>query len=354
MGLNEKFFKSAAGEVVAADNFNTVIYTGDGSTKPITSLNFAPDLIWIKERSGTDRHVLIDTIRGTNSQLSSQDANAETTYSSNLVSFDTNGFTLGSASETNGSNETYVAWNWYAPTSQSIGASGSRLASTIKKNVTAGFSIVSYAGASNSTADTSNNSGAYWSVGHGLDATPDLVIVKKTNAAGGWYVGGAALGSTGANGNHLVLNTLAAQVGEANILWGGSQTFNDTTFGIGGWDVVNRNGDSYIAYCFHSVDGYSKIDTYEGKGSSTRTVETGFTPSFLLIKNADAGNSWVIFDNKRSTSNTRDEALFPNDSGAEYDYGNSGVNFNSTSFSLTVNAGEVNSLNKTYIYLAIA
>jgi len=97
-----------------ASSFNIETYTGNASTNSITGLGFSPNLIWLKERSGTDRHVLIDTIRGANSQLSSNDNNAETTYSSNLDSFETDGFTLGSASETNGNGETYVGWTWKA------------------------------------------------------------------------------------------------------------------------------------------------------------------------------------------------------------------------------------------------
>ena len=109
-----------------------------------------------------------------------------------------------------------------------------------------------------------------------------------------------------------------------------------------------------INYCFTSIPGYSKIGSYLGTGSSTNTLYTGFEPTFLLVKNTSGANSWVIFDNKRSTSNPRDEALFPNLSDAEYSYPNSGVNFNSTGFSLTQSTGEVNGSGDTYIFLAIA
>ena len=95
-----------------ANSFNAKAYSGNSGTNTITGVGFKPDLIWLKERSGTDRHVLIDTIRGTNSQLSSNDNNAVTTYTSNLNSFNADGFTLGGATETNGNGETYISWNW--------------------------------------------------------------------------------------------------------------------------------------------------------------------------------------------------------------------------------------------------
>ncbi len=97
-----------------AKSFDIKAYTGNQSTNSITGVGFKPDLIWLKERSGTDRHVLFDVFRGDDSQLTPDSNAAVTTYASNLNSFDTDGFTLGDATETNGNNETYVAWTWKA------------------------------------------------------------------------------------------------------------------------------------------------------------------------------------------------------------------------------------------------
>ena len=352
MGLNEKFFKSAAGGVVATDNFMPVVYSGNGtSSNQITTVGFEPDMIWIKNRTiNGENSALVDVLRNSLGNILYPNlTNAEA--SGGYFTGRSNGFNIGTGNLNISGTNNYIAWCWKAPTAQSIGASGSRIASSIKKNVDAGFSIVSYAGASNSTADTSNNSGAYWSVGHGLDATPDLVIVKKTNAAGGWYVGGAALGSTGSNGNHLVLNSSAAQAGEANILWGGSQTFNDTTFGLGGWDVVNRNGDSYIAYCFTSITGYQKVGTYVGNGSTGQSITTGFEPSFLLIRKADDSQNWIMLDNVRDSSNPKTKTLLADTSGAET-VTTQNLSFTSTGF--TLSNFHVNDNGTTFIYLAIA
>ena len=93
MGLNEKFFKSAAGGVVPTDNFNTVLYDGTGGTKSITGVGFKPDLNWIKDRDGTPSHVLHDIIRGVTKRLMSNNTNAEDT-GSQINSFDTDGFTV--------------------------------------------------------------------------------------------------------------------------------------------------------------------------------------------------------------------------------------------------------------------
>ena len=330
----------AAPPLVPADNFNTVLYNGNGGTQSITSVGFAPDFTWIKSTTLAVDHAAFDTVRGATKYLSPSTTGAEGTYSTVLNAFGSNGFTVGSNAGVNFSGQTYVSWNWKAGGTAVSNTDGT-ITSQVSANVYAGFSVITYNGATNATADTSNNGGAYWSVAHGLGAAPDLVFVKKRNGAGGWYVGGAALGSTGANGNHLVLNDSAAQVGEANILWGGSQTFNATTFGLGGWDVVNRNGDSYVAYCFKSISDYSKVGSFVGTGTSGNFVYVGFQPRFVLVKPIYA-DSWRIVGFNGTYE------LRPNSSGAESN--NNVLTINPTGF--TLNTADANSGN--VMYLAIA
>ena len=49
----------------STDNFNTVTYTGNGSTQSITGVGFQPDWCWIKRRNGTASHEAYDAVRGT-------------------------------------------------------------------------------------------------------------------------------------------------------------------------------------------------------------------------------------------------------------------------------------------------
>ena len=250
----------------------------------------------------------------------------------------------------NGQN--YVAWNFKAGGAAVANTDGI-ISTQVSANTTLGFSVITYDGATNATADTSNNSGTYWNVAHGLGATPDLVLVKKTNAAGGWYVGGAALSSTGINGNHLALNDSAAQVGEANILWGGSQTFNATTFGLGAWDVVNRNGDSYVAYNFTSISGYSKVGTYTGTGVAGEAgslVNVGFLPQFVVVKRTDAVNSWVV-----SSTLLGYNDIYWNLNSTQFASGTLyGAHYTSSGFFFNTADGSRNASGATYIYMAIA
>jgi hypothetical protein len=221
------------------------------------------------------------------------------------------------------------------------------ITSSVSANPDAGFSIVKYDGATNATTDTSNNGGSYWNVGHGLSSPPEMVIVKKTNAGGGWYVGFNLSGVGSFDiGSHLVLNATAAKVDTtSDILWG-NQNPTSTTFGLGGWDVVNRNGDSYIAYCFHSVDGYQKVGSYTGNRPTDVVIDTGFAPRFVMIKCNASGESWTVVDSSRE-----DNLLHPNTSGAEQSY--TGVSLTSTGFTVH-DSGLSNTNGATHIYLAIA
>ncbi len=97
-----------------ADNFNTVLYTGTGSSQNITGVGFQPDWTWIKCRSVARDNVLTDNVRGATKALVSNTTGAETTDASGLTSFDSDGFTVGGANAYGGNGETHVGWNWKA------------------------------------------------------------------------------------------------------------------------------------------------------------------------------------------------------------------------------------------------
>ena len=82
--------------IKAKEHFDTLLYTGNGATQSITGLEFAPDFVWIKERSSTSNHTLGDTVRGANKILESNDGDAEhepDAGAHRFKSFDPNGFT---------------------------------------------------------------------------------------------------------------------------------------------------------------------------------------------------------------------------------------------------------------------
>ena len=81
------------------DHFNTVLYTGNGSTQSITGVGFEPNAVWIKDRSTTESHHLYDSVRGATETLLVNQSQAEFTGSDRLTSFDSDGFSLGATME---------------------------------------------------------------------------------------------------------------------------------------------------------------------------------------------------------------------------------------------------------------
>ena len=86
-----------------SDYFNTVLYTGDGTSgRNITGVGFQPDWVWIKNRdNGARYHTLNDSVRGVNKQLFSNRTNAEETDTEQLQAFISDGFTVGNNANTN-------------------------------------------------------------------------------------------------------------------------------------------------------------------------------------------------------------------------------------------------------------
>jgi hypothetical protein len=325
--------------VVPSANFNTVLWTGDGSTKSITGVGFQPDLVWGKNRVEAWNNTLFDAVRGTGKLLQSNLSNAETNNDvwGYLSAFNSDGFTLTAGSsgidQVNDNSDAYVAWNWKANGSGSANTVGD-IDSTVSVNTDAGFSIVSYEG-----------SGSAETVGHGLGVIPEIVIIKNRERSAQWMVYHEDIGAT----KFVELSTTAAESTDA--------AFNDTAptatvFSVGGSsNATNASGEDLIAYCFHSVDGYSKVGSYEGNADDDGTfVYTGFRPEMIIIKNIDAVQNWYTFDSARDALNPITNPLSPNSSGTE---DTASCDFLSNGFKMRDDDAAWNGAN-TYIYIAFA
>jgi len=327
----------------AGKYFNIVLYTGNGAaSRPITGVGFKPDVVWTKRRSTSDNHHLFDSVRVVSSvpqRLFPNLTNVEDGNFGSLDSFDDDGFTVGSNVATNANGVTYVAWNWNAGGSTVTNTSGT-ISAQVRASQIARFSIVTYTG--------NGTSGA--TVGHGLGATPSMIIVQTRTGTNNRDkpVYHASLGNTRA----LVLNSTAAQDTWAGY-WNNTSP-NSTTFTLGNDQNTNTNGSTYVAYCFAAVPGYSAISSYTGNGSTDGPfVFTGFRPEFILVKRADtSGQNWRIQDAARDTFNTTQYALYPNTSGAE-DSGFA-IDFLSNGFKLRLTDNGSNASGSTYIYAAFA
>ena len=323
-------------------------YNGTATNIDYLGMAFQPDFVWIKDRDTSgNSHRLVDSVRLATKALISNGNFSELTETTGLTSFDSNGFTLGNNNAYTNSTKKHVAWCWYAPTSESIGASGSRVASTVKKNVDAGFSIVTF------TCPSSNQN---FQIGHGLGVKPDMVIMKKRNATHAWLVWHKDL-SAEINMLFLDQNLDEAGITQDDRSWG-QQSFTDTTISTSTGYSYDAN-DTVVSYCFANIAGYQKLGSYTGGGASNVTVNLDFSPRFVMIKRATGGNgNWVMYDNVRQTGSVPYDnysILLADDSYQEQaDNTIRGIQFTSTGIVLNQNYVLTNNSGDTYIYWAIA
>jgi hypothetical protein len=318
-------------------------YTGTGATASISnavnSLSFQPDFVWIKTRSTVSSNILFDSLRGTLNYVTSNSNGAAATLAGSLTSFNSNGFSLGTDSNTNGSGTTFVGWQWNAGGSTVTNTSGT-ISAQVRANATAGFSIATYTG-----------TGANATVGHGLGVAPKMIIVKKRSAIQSWSVYHASL----ANTQYLVLDTTAGAATLAT-MWN-STTPTSSVFSVGTDGNVNTSTATYVAYCFSEVAGYSRIGSYTGNGSADGPfVYCGFRPRFIMYKRTDAaGSAWYILDSTRGAYNANTPVLYPNLTNAEGNFSSAqGPDFLSNGFKVHDTAADTNLNGATYIFMAFA
>jgi hypothetical protein len=320
-----------------ADYFNTVLYTGTGATHNITGVGFQPDWVWIKHRNNPTayNHRLYDSVRGATKNIASNETDAEITSSTELTSFDSDGFTLGSGNPANQNTINHVAWNWLAGTTSS-NTDGS-ITSSVSANTTAGFSIVSYTG--------NNTAGA--TVGHGLSQEPDVMIFKnRSDGTTAWCVYHSAKGTSGTGR----LNATNA-FGDTTFI---TTTPSSSVFTLTNTTIVNGSSNSIIAYCFAEKKGFSKFGSYTGNGSTDGTfVYTGFKPAFVIQKRYSSIGSWYLWDNVREPSNVVTKRLVANTTAAEASNYNT-LDFLSNGFKFRDTNNEWNGSGDSYIYMAFA
>ena len=285
---------------------------------------------------------MFDSIRGFTKTLNSNGTSADYTWTGNLnLTPNSTGFSIGPDSTEqvlNVNSATYVAWQWKAGGAAVANTSGS-ISSQVSVNSTAGFSIVTYTG-----------TGANATVGHGLGVAPSMVIVKsRISAVNNWNIYNANLTSA----VYKLLFTSDAEVSDATS-WN-STAPTSSVFSLGTNTGTNANTETFVAYCFAPIAGYSAIGKYTGNGSADGPfVYLGFRPRFILYKNASyAGTGWAMLDSSRDTFNVLNDRLFAESSAAE-DTSVSPIDFTSNGFKVRSTNDGVNKSGDTIIYMAFA
>ena len=354
------------------DHFNIVLKSmSTNSEEAITGVGFQPDWIWGKSRNSSYDHHIYDSLRGATKYVLANSNSSETTDANSLKSFDADGFTVGSGSTfapySNGNN--VVFWCWKAggaptasntagvgevPTAGSVLIDGKQatapLAGSIKidklsANTLSGFSIVTY------TA----NSNTQCTLPHGLNSAPNMVIIKNRDASsnGQWVIGQDQNGFTG----QLYLDDGGAFSSNSGSFANTAPTSSVVTINTD--NTVNEGTDEFVMYCFHNVEGFSKIGSYGGNNSTDGPyVYTGFRPSWIMLKRSNDSGSFQLLDDKRNPSNPTDLYLFTPGNGAEVDGSGLGtpiiVDFLSNGFKVRSTEAVYNSSGGRFLYLAFA
>jgi len=331
--------------------FAATLYTGNSTSRTITT-GMQSDLIWIKQRNTVRPNVIFDTVNTSsfasgNSKylVANTDGALTSNNSTQLTGVTSTGFTMGAdnSDQINHTGSTAVAWTWKANGSGSSNTDGS-LSATVSANATAGFSIGKYTGWVRGTDSKT--------IGHGLGATPKMILVKALEDTEDWRVFHA--GNTAApETDYLVLNTAVATADDATA-WNDTAP-TSTVWTVGGGGEVSEAGEDYIAYCFADVQGFSKFGSYVGNGDADGPmVFTGFRPSFILGKNTGtADNHWFIVDAARSPYNGDSKWLKVDSAAAEL---TNLVNpdFLSNGFKIRSSDDIYNDSGETFIYAAFA
>ena len=180
---------------------------------------------------------------------------------------------------------------------------------------------------------------------------PDVIINKGLNS-NEWYSYFKAIGG----GTHWIdLSGTGAKVDDAN-MWNDTDA-TSTLFTVGNSGGSNGSSVEYIAYCFTSIQGYSKFGSYTGNANDDGPfIYTGFKPKFAIFKASSAsGEGWAIRDSARSPFNQMSHKLSANVNAAEGTTADDNdCDFLSNGIKLRSNDNQMNKTGTTFIYIAFA
>ena len=343
MSNTKTIMGQASNQYVALPNvedvFSTYLYEGNGSTQTITNgidLDGEGGLVWIKDRDNSGYiHNIYDTERGLSGgfglRLQTNATSAEAVTTGTISSFNGNGFSLGDNAFVNNSGSSIASWTF--------------------RKAPKFFTCLTYSGTGPGSAANEQQ------VSHDLGVKPGIVIIKRTDATGDWWVFTDVI--DGSN-DYAYLNQSAAFGNSAN------NVATDSVFNVGG--SLNTSGATYVAYLFASNDGDGgfnggdiiKCGSYTGNGSTDGPeIDLGFEPQWVMIKKSSDSENWYIYDSMRGVitgphENGLDKKLYANSDISERGLnGGDPINFGASGFNIGTADNEINGSGGTYIYMAI-
>ena len=342
MSVSDNIDPAQTDDNIPTKQFNTITWTGNRSNNStvnnITGVGFQPDLVWLKILNNTYDHRLVDSSRGVTEAIRSNKTTAEQTEANGLYQFGSDGFSVKGDNNYNSNGDPFIGYCWRANGGTTASNSDGDITSTVQANTNAGFSIVTY------TGDNTDHRGVGYgsaNIGHGLDSAPEFIITKRRDGTGGWY-------------------TLHASAGIGYLSLESSGTFQSgavpfgpalpTTTTFGGYSANNNSSHTYVCYCWHSVEGYSKFGSFEGNANADGPfIYTGFRPRLLFIKNIDSSSAWGVYDGERPGFNDCDLGAWNETTGYNNNIGSYPCDILSNGFKLRTSNSTVNS-SHTWVY----
>lgn len=303
---------SGQGALYVNDVFSAYTYTGTGSTQTINNgidLAGKGGMVWLKSRSGSNNHILANTVNGTGHNLRPNLSDADT-GGGDITWFTATGYEEWASGYNNAPGQSYVSWTF--------------------RKAPKFFDVVTYTG----------DGVAGRQIPHGLGVQAGFITVKATSATGDWD--SYHRSATG----DLKLNLADAQTASRAIV----AAAGANTFTVSG--AANTNGVSYVAYLWAhdpSADGIIQCVSFATDGSGNATVNSGWAngSQFAMMKAASTTGGWEMYDTARTSAwSGNDARLHANLSSAE----DSVARISASGTSITF-AGL--SANSTYIYMAI-
>ena len=316
-------------------HFDTLLFTANASTQVVTGLDFQPDWVWGKSRDDAYDHELYDSVRGATKRLKSNQTDQELTNAQNLQSFNSNGFTLGSATNMNyNSGSDIVAWNWNAGDTD-----GKTYTVTVVDDSGNKFRFDGY-GTSAVTLDLAEG-GTY------IFNYPSGHPFRFSTTSDGTHGGGSEY-TTGVTHNSSTQVTIVVAASAPQLFY-----YCSSHSGMGG--AINTNSTSGSSNFDGAIQTTVKVNasagfsiaTYTGTESNTTFGHgLGVAPQAAFFKRRNSSGNWMVYH--ASMGNTHNTYLNTSDTSQDDSHAFNDTSPTSSVFTLGI-SGFLNANGGTYV-----